>query len=85
MYRVQLSHKASGRKVFYGDPIQELDHAHDVVLMMEQEWNMWSDKKFPQLTPDNPIQFLEDSDIYVVRDDGLVYILNDNGVFQILN
>ena len=85
MYRVQIHHESSGKKVFYGKPSNSLLETHETIASLEEEWAIWCGRGYPPLPSDNPIQFLEGSDVYVVSDNGLIYVLDDESNFQVLN
>lgn len=85
MYRVQIRPQLSNLKFFYDGPVSSLDDCHRILAKMEDEWRMWQEQGFPQLSPDRAIQHLEGSEIYVVSDDGTTYWLNGDSGFEIMN
>ena len=85
MYRVQIRNQISGVRIFYGALVRELHDCYKIADLLEEEWRTWQERGFLQLTPDNPIQLLEGSEIYVVSDDGVTYWLNGDCEFETVN
>jgi hypothetical protein len=85
MFRVQLRPLFNGKIFFYGDPVQTLEAARQLIDFMQEEWRDWQFHGFPQLLETNPVQFLEHSEIYIVADNGVKYAIDNAGEFQIMN
>ena len=86
MFRVQIRHQTTPeKKMFFGAPVPQLSDVLPVIVDLEKKWSQWEANGYPQLSPDDPIQYLEGSEVYVVTDDGKEYWLDENDEFQIIN
>jgi hypothetical protein len=85
MYRIQIRQQFTDNKVFYGPPVNNLLEVHDLLAILEAAWRTWQARGSPQLPPNDPIQFIEGSEIYVISDEGVTYWLNADGGFEIMN
>ncbi len=85
MFRLQIRQSYLKEHIFYGEPFENLHQAYDILSKLEEEWTRWMMKGHPKLSPDNPIQFLEGGETFVVSDSGLVYTQEDDCQFHVMN